>query len=229
MTRRLLVFARAPLAGSVKTRLVPPLTPEQAVRVHIAALRDTVSRAARAVTDTALEVWAGGNGAEAAERIAALVPGRTVRRQGEGDLGARLAGAFAVAFESGGDRVAVLGSDHPTLPAAHIAAAFDALDVADAALGPSDDGGYYAVALRRATWPRARALFDRIPWSSADVLKTTRDRARGVALSVADLPAWYDVDDVNDLERAFRDAEPGSDLARLLDEPDFAAFRPAHA
>lgn len=229
MTRRLLVFAKAPVPGAVKTRLVPPLTPEQAVRVHVAALRDTVSRAARAVADARLEVWVAGSGAEAIERVGALIPGRAVRRQGDGDLGARLAGAFAAAFESGADRVAALGSDHPTLPAAYLAAAFDALDAADAALGPSGDGGYYAVVLRRSSWPRARVLFDAIPWSSPHVLHITRERARTVAVSVADLPAWYDVDDADDLARAFRHAEPGSALARLLDEPDFAAFRPAHA
>lgn len=246
MTRRLLVFAKEPIPGAVKTRLVPPLTPEQAARVYVAALRDTVARAARAVPDAALEVWAavggsgggaggaggaggGGGGADAISRIAALFPGRAVRRQTEGGLGARLAGAFTDTFDSGCDRAAVVGSDHPTLPDAHLARAFDALDAADAALGPSDDGGYYAVALTRASWPRARALFDSIPWSSPLVLEVTRERARSLALSVASLPAWYDVDDAQHLDRAFRDAEPGSALARLLDEPDFAAFRSAHA
>lgn len=229
MRRRWIVFAKAPVAGSVKTRLVPPLTPEQAVRVHAAALRDTVARAERAVADAELEVWVGGTGADAVERIAALVPGRAVRRQGVGDLGARLAGALAVAFEAGCDRVAVIGSDHPTLPAAHLAAILDALDDADAVLGPSDDGGYYAVAVRRAGWPRARALLDGIPWSSPDVLTITRQRARHAALSLAESPVWYDVDDAGDLERAFRDAEPGSALARLRDEPDFAAWRPVRA
>ena len=223
------MFAKAPVTRSVKTRLVPALTPEQAVRVHVAALRDTVARAEAAIREAAVEVWAGGAGADAVERVAALVPGRTVRRQAEGDLGARLVDAFSAAFEEGDDRVAVLGSDHPTLPAAHLAEAFDALKAADVALGPSDDGGYYALALRRECWPDARELFDSIPWSTSHVLETTRERARRAQLSVAELPAWYDVDDAHDLRRALRDAEPESALARLFDEPDFAALRAARA
>lgn len=224
MSRRLLVFTKAPTPGRVKTRLVPPLTAEQAARVHAAAMLDTVGRAMDAAGED-VEVWTSGD-ARAAEEVAALV-GRAARLQSDGDLGARLADAFARSFDEGAERVVIVGSDHPTLPSQRLSAAFERLGAPAVVLGPSRDGGYYAVGLRRDGWPAARALFEEIPWSSARVLDATRRAASAIGLEVRLLEEWYDVDEVEDLARALRDAEPSSKLARLFREPELRARVPA--
>lgn len=221
---RLLVFAKAPVPGAVKTRLVPPLTPEQAARVHTAALRDTVAAACAALPRDATELWVAGDAATA-QHIACVVPGLRVERQGSGDLGARLADGFARSFQRGSERVVIVGSDHPTLPGERLREAFEALGPHPVVLGPSEDGGYYAVGLVRETWPVARGLFDAIPWSSAEVLSMTLARAAELGLRATLLPPGYDLDDAASLARVLRDAAPGSEIARLFGEPELAPLR----
>lgn len=224
MSLRLLVFTKAPVPGGVKTRLVPPLTPEQAARVHTAALRDTVAVARAAVPRDAIEVWVAGD-VRAVERVASLVPGVRVDTQSVGDLGARLADAFARSFARGDERVLVVGSDHPTLPMERLSVGFAALAAHPLVLGPSEDGGYYAVGLARRSWPRASGLFEGIPWSSPDVLSATLARAAMLRLRVRLLETWYDLDDAAGLARVARDAAPGSEIALLLRDPEFRPLR----
>ena len=100
-------------------------------------------------------------------------------------------------FDSGYPRVIVLDSDSPTLPATYIERADRLLDSHDLVVGPSEDGGYYLVGLRQ---PRPE-LFRGIAWSTRHVTAQTLDRAAEFGLSVAILPAWYDVDTGADLER----------------------------
>src|SRR5205823_3468783 len=115
-----------------------------------------------------------------------------------GDLGERLALAFAVGCQDGAS-VVIVGSDTPDLPPARIGAAFAALesDDVDVVLGPAVDGGYYLVGARRLYG----CLFDRIPWSTGDVLQETLQRAASASLKVHLLPLWEDVDTPADLER----------------------------
>ena len=110
----------------------------------------------------------------------------------------------------------ILGSDHPTLPAAYLEAGFAALTRAHLVLGPSRDGGYYAIGLDRRAWPRAERLFQEIPWSTDRVLETTRERAVELDLSYLELPIWYDVDEPQELERLIEDVRDGSHTARAL-------------
>lgn len=153
---------------------------------------------------------------EAARELAASLPGFEPRRQRGDGLGPRLRHAFGTAFDEGADRVVVVGSDHPTLPTAHIERAFVELDGADAVLGPTSDGGYYAVGLRAPAWPAAGELFEGIPWSTPEVLAATEARGHRLGLELRRLPAWYDVDEPAELERLRRDLEAGSATARAL-------------
>jgi glycosyltransferase A (GT-A) superfamily protein (DUF2064 family) len=109
-----------------------------------------------------------------------------------------------------------VGGDHPTLPPDHLVRAFDALGSSDVVLGPTPDGGYYAVGLRSGAWPEAGEIFGDIPWSTPEVLERTAERARRLGLGVARLPPWYDVDEPEELERLERDVEEGSATARAL-------------
>jgi len=219
--RRLLIFAKLPEPGRVKTRLIPSLGPDGAALLYEAFLDDTIDLC-RGVKDVGLEIWvAGGGSAPDEEREGAAYfhrrhPGLRFRYQVGADLGDRLRGAFETAFEEGCDDVVVTGSDHPTLPIGYVRRAFTALTATEVVVGPSADGGYYLIGLRRQTWPKAAGLFADVPWSTPEVLRATRERARGLELRHVELPEWYDVDDPSDLPRLGRDADAGSHTARAL-------------
>lgn len=217
-SRRVLLFGKVPRPGHAKTRLAPALGEEGAARLYRAFLDDTV-RLARASGADGVELWLAGPPQEA-EGLGRRHPGLRLRRQvGEG-LGERLRRAFETAFREGAGRAAVLGTDHPTLPPERLDDAFAALDGAAGALGPTPDGGYYLLALRREAWPRAAELFRDVPWSTPEVASVTRSRAREAGIELHTLPGWYDVDEPAELGRLRRDAAPGTATARALERLD---------
>lgn len=210
-TRRLLVFGRLPEPGRTKTRLAPALGVGGAAELYGAFLDDVLAWA----PDIApTELWSPARPGTR-EALQARYPRVGVRLQPEGDLGVRLAAAFGAAFEDGVDHVVALGSDHPTLPREYAGRAFAALHGAHVVLGPTRDGGYYALGLRRLCWPRARGLFEGAPWSTDALLSWTRGRAAALDLCHVELPGWYDVDEPPDLERLARDLVPGSATERV--------------
>lgn len=214
----IVVFAKPAVPGQVKTRLIPPLTSEEAAEFHLAALADVLS-VARSVSPE-IELRVAGETA-ALERFRERHPDVTVKSQRGRGLGERLRHAFEAAFKRGAGRVLIVGSDHPSLPADHLRQLLERSNETDVVLGPSEDGGYYAVAIRRASWPLAGALFDSMPWSTPELLSATLDRAADSGLTAQLGPSWYDVDDAEDLERLRRDAEPGSATAAFLRELDW--------
>jgi rSAM/selenodomain-associated transferase 1 len=197
------LFAKAPVAGRVKTRLTPPLTPEEAALVARACLEATIASVAN---DPALPVTLFLDGAlDAALERFVRSRGVAIRPQGAGDLGERLRAAFGALFAAGAPGVIAIGSDSPTLPAGRIREAATALTKHDAALGPAEDGGYYLLGLARPEW----RLLEGIPWSSDAVARVTLERASAIGASVRLLGPWYDVDDLATLRRAMADAAPG--------------------
>ncbi len=192
------VVAKAPRAGQAKTRLCPPLTPDQSARLAAAFLQDTITLAQRAGVDVRLIC-------RDEEERAALIAGDAGRagavtvyiQQGSG-LGAALESAFVQGLADGYPAVAVLGADTPTLPPAIVAEAFAALrsDV-DVALGSSDDGGYYLLAASR-LFPQ---LFRNMTWSTNQVAAETLRRCAALNLRTHLLPEWSDVDDAAALAR----------------------------
>lgn len=191
--RLLLIMAKTPQPGAVKTRLCPPLTPGLAADLYRAFLRDTLALGA-ALPGTAVGVVYPPTADDRA-LAAILPPGAVAWAQAGRGLGDGLSGAFARAFAAGFRRVVVMSSDSPTLPPAALAEAFAALDDHDVALGPTHDGGYYLIGLR-APQPR---LFEAITWSTAVVYRQTLERAAERALRVHATPPWPDVDTVADL------------------------------
>jgi rSAM/selenodomain-associated transferase 1 len=218
MAEKLLVvvFAKPAVSGSVKTRLIPTLSPDEAAEFHLAALSDTLA-VAESIAGSSLELLVAGESEELPE-FHALFPGLTVGSQVEGDLGERLSAAFETSFDRGIEKMIVVGSDHPTLPAEYLSQAFDCLDSADIIFGPSRDGGYYAVGLRRGAWPEAKKAFEDIPWSTPGALDASLERVREAELSLALLPEWYDVDRPDDLPIVAGDAQPDSATMRFLME-----------
>jgi rSAM/selenodomain-associated transferase 1 len=203
---QLAVFVRPPDEGAVKTRLAGVLGTPQAAALYEAFVEDMLGLCARvreagridvALWTTELDhpsISKWGRALETAPRL-----------QPEGDLGARLMAAFDDGLRAY-ERVVVIGSDMPTLPLELIVAAFDGLERAPMVLGPSNDGGYYAVGATHDT----KLRFDRIEWSTPSAL---RDTLRANAeLGPRLLPPWYDVDEPEDLEilRAHLSVSPGA-------------------
>ncbi|HWS54914.1 MAG TPA: TIGR04282 family arsenosugar biosynthesis glycosyltransferase [Pyrinomonadaceae bacterium] len=192
-----IVMVKAPRAGAVKTRLVPPLSGAQAAALAACFARDVVSNLRRVAPDVVV-AYAPREGREALERL--LPPdGLTWLEQRGEDLGERLAAATAEAFARGFGPVVVFGADSPTLPAAFAERAFASLAAreSDVAVGPTEDGGYYLVGLSRP----AAGLFQNVAWSTPRALRQTLANAARMNLRASVLPAWYDVDNFDDLLR----------------------------
>lgn len=185
------VFAKWPVPGQVKTRLAAVTSDEWAARVAAAALADTLDRLAGIVARRLL-VFAP---AEAEAPFTELARGRyELTPQGPGDLGERLERFVTARLHEGANAVVVIGSDSPTLPLAFVDLAFKHLAHVDVVLGPATDGGFYLVGCR-SLHP---ALFSAIDWGGACVLRQTVERLADPAWSLAVLPPWYDVDDLQD-------------------------------
>jgi len=206
----LVVIAKAPVAGRVKTRLTPPCTPAQAARLARAALLDTLAAGARATgagrrvlaLDGELDGW--------------LPAGWDVVEQRGDGLAERLGHAFA---DVGGPALLV-GMDTPQVSAGELDAGLAALARSDAVLGPATDGGYWAIGLRE---PEG-AVFAGVPMSRAHTGAVQRARLDRLGLRAAELPALLDVDDIADARVVARQA-PGSRFAAELAtiEPSLAA------
>jgi len=186
------VFAKAPVPGEVKTRLVPTLGPEGAARLHERLVERALATALAARLGT-VTLWCAPDESHAFFRQCAAHHGIALRRQEGADLGVRMHHAFAT---SGGPLL-IVGSDCPALESRDLRAAADALVSNAAVFVPAEDGGYVLVGLAR---PDAR-VFDDIPWSTARVMACTRERMQAAGVSWRELPALWDVDRPEDYAR----------------------------
>ena len=193
--RCLLLYTKPAHPGRVKTRLIGELSAEQAAELHAAFLGDLSERLCGGRFHLQVS-WALEEGEEFPEGL--VVAGEPVR-QPEGDLGDRLyLGLERAALRHA--LVAAVGSDHPELARETVEDAFERLESgADAVLGPTADGGYYLIGLRRETL--CREIFDGVPWSTREVFAHTLERCRRLGLEVALLPAGHDIDVESDLRR----------------------------
>ena len=210
----LAVMTKAPRAGHVKTRLVPPLTNDEAARLNISCLRDTAEAITNVSGTTARGVAVYTPvGSETAYIDILPQTFELLPQRGDG-FGERLAFAAADLLQCGFRSICLIDSDSPTVPTETYAQAVELLSTsADrVVLGPSDDGGYYLIGLKR----EHPQLFERIDWSTERVLEQTKQRAREMNLEVCLLPAAYDVDDAATLKR-LRD-----DLLSEKSPPDVA-------
>jgi hypothetical protein len=209
MKRALIVVAKEPVPGQTKTRLCPPLTPEQAVELYRCFLLDTLDMMRRVDAVGLVVAYTPASAKDYFRQVAgsefALIP------QVGDSLGQRLDHALTQCLSAGYDEVAVMNSDGPTLPMAHLQQAFELLDDphVDVVLGPSDDGGYYLIGTKRPV-PR---LLREVQMSTPHVLRDTLALAEEEGLHVALLPPWYDVDDLPSFLRL---------RAEVMERPDAA-------
>ena len=203
MTKRLAltVMAKRPQAGEVKTRLCPPLTPEEAATLAECFLLDKLDQVGRLPGVARFVAFSPPDAEDFFQtrtgEAFSLLPQRGA------DLGERLADVSDRLLGAGFSATMIIGTDSPTLPDTVLHEAHEVLgsDHADLVLGPAKDGGYYLIGLRRPS----RSLFHEIAWSTDTVLSQTVARARKVGLRTHLLPAWYDVDVEPDLRRLARD------------------------
>ena len=195
----LIVVAKRPAPGRTKTRLTPPLSPQQAADLYECFLRDTLDlmrRVTRHVPDVQRAIAY--LPLEARDYFAQLAPDFDLIPQTGADLGARLDHALTSYLDQGYERAVIMNSDGPTQPIENLRQAFAALtDHIDVVLGPSDDGGYYLIGLKK---PAPRLLRE-VRMSTPSVLQDTLTLAREEELRFTLLPQWYDVDDVASLQQ----------------------------
>ncbi len=203
MTRSsLVVFAKVPRAGSVKTRLVPPLTADQAAALAAAFLDDLAERLPGAAHRLVLALPGSPTAADAEACARWTARGFALAAQEDGDLGARLARVIAREFAGDHGPVAVLGSDHPHVPLRAVRGALAAAGRGGAAWIRTADGGFALLALPRPI----PELFREVPWSTAGVAGAVLANAAAAGVSLEDFGPTFDLDTAADLERLL--AEP---------------------
>lgn len=188
------LFAKPVIPGEVKTRLSPPLRPEQAAELYGAFLHDAATMLASngawdwvvfsTSVDRQKETWPSG----------APEPSGWFPQRGR-DLGERIQSACDELLDAGHQRAVILGSDHPTVTATLVEEAFAELLTHEVVFGPSLDGGYYLVGTTRTHV----GIFTEVPWSTPRVLARTLDHVEAVGITPAMLHPWYDVDTPDDL------------------------------
>jgi uncharacterized protein len=200
LSPRVLIVAKAPIPGRAKTRLVPPLAPEQAAALQEALLLDTLAACRAEAPDTAI-LYADPSDARALARLAGPdVP--LVLQEGRG-LGDALRLGMARGLTGG--PTALVSSDIPGLPRGALSRAFSLLEEesCDVVLGPALDGGYWLIAMREPS----DAPFEAIPWSTPAAYAVTVQRCEAAGLEVATIDSWRDVDTPVDLAFLLRDAD----------------------
>jgi rSAM/selenodomain-associated transferase 1 len=194
----LLVVAREPIPGKTKTRLSPPLTPDEAAQLYEMFLLDTleIMRQVEDVHRFIVYLPLEANG-----YFRKLAPDFQLLPQKGSNLGARLDNSLKQCLNSEYDHAVIMDSDSPSLPAEYVQQAFSELKASDGVIGPCDDGGYYLIGLNRP----APSLLREVQMSTNNVTQDTLVLAQKEGLRMAQLPMWYDVDNGKELSRLHHD------------------------
>lgn len=218
MKKILVVMAKKPEKGKVKTRLCPPLSQEQAMNLYRNFLLDKIEQVSRVKNVLPVLAFT----PKSAEKFfREIVPKNFELMPQNGlDLGERLANVFKELFSDNFEQIVIIGSDLPTLPTSYLEKSFfllNKIDI-DIVLGPCYDGGYYLIGLKSFI----SSLFEEISWSTSKVYDETIKRIEISDLRLATLPVWYDVDSMDDLKRLikeiFYEKNPVSSLAKHTKE-----------
>jgi len=204
----LIIFAKEPQRGRVKTRLEGYLTKSGCVSLYKAFLKDTIELARKIKGKQKIIAFDPDSGRP--EYLKKNAPGFSLLRQKGRGLGRRMHNVFKTAKQQGAKNTVIIGSDSPNLPAGVIKRAFLELRHNDLVIGPSSDGGYYLIGLRGP----CPEIFSGIKWSSHKVFDHTLKKAKRLKKKVALLESWYDVDTPESLERLILDLRKNSQSAR---------------
>lgn len=191
----LIIFAKAPVPGQVKTRLQTHLSAEECAELHASFIIDAI-RIAHRVPDSDIFISCH-PGVENPffQKVARDHKVRLTPQNGN-DLGERMANGIRDALSTGYKKVVIIGSDSPDLPPEYIQEAFKRLETSEMVIGPATDGGYYLIG-----GIKELPVFEGIPWSSDKVFEMTLKKAGGHGLIFSVLNEWYDIDTWEDLQR----------------------------
>lgn len=193
MKRTLIIFAKEPQRGKVKTRMLSYLSHNKCLGLYKALLRDSIDIAKKVKVGKKVLAYHAGKGDPS--YLSRIRRDFILYRQKGRNLGEKMHNAFLYEESKAGAKTIIIGSDSPTLPPSYIELAFRMLDKKDVVLGPSSDGGYYLVGLKRP----CSALFKGIKWSTDTVFSETAKRARRLHRSIGMLKIVYDIDSPGDL------------------------------
>ena len=206
MKTAIIIMAKVPRAGNVKTRLQPYLSPDKCVLLSEAFLEDAIDKAQSLTNDLIISFSPNSERDYFTKfennKFTLLV------QKGE-NLGEKMFNAFQFAFIQGSDAIVMIGTDSPTFPAKFIGQAFKSLKNSDAVLGETEDGGFYLIGLR--TLPKE--IFANIEWSSPKTFRQTTENITNSSLKISFLPIWYDIDFPEDLIKLRKDLSKNSDAA----------------
>jgi rSAM/selenodomain-associated transferase 1 len=194
MSTCLIIFAKNPVPGKVKTRIIPHITPIDAAELYKAFIADIVSNTLKLKCERIVIAYAPLNSQATFHRMC----GQSINyipQEGD-DLGERMKNAFSYTFNKGSKRTVIIGTDSPTLPMSYIRKAFSVLEEKPVTIGPTFDGGYYLIGLSE----QNDDIFDGIEWSTSTVFSQTLAKIKAMNKELYLLPPWYDVDTPEDLK-----------------------------
>lgn len=203
-TDLLVVFAREPVPGCVKTRLAKDVGTEVAAALYDLILRHIV----KSVISPQYDIVLCKTPESGRAFFEGLVPGAVVRNQPEGDIGEKMSGVFKTEFACGYRRICLIGTDCPGISSSGILRAFEILGKSELVLGPSSDGGYYLIGLS-VFYPE---LFEGIAWSTDKVLSRTLGIADSLDIGFGSLEVMTDIDEIAGLEK-YVSENSGTELA----------------
>jgi rSAM/selenodomain-associated transferase 1 len=220
-------MAKASIPGRTKTRLIPPLTPEQAADLNTAFLRDVADNLLAAATLANISAWMAFTPAGSRDFFADNLPASVgLIETVAPDFGACLFHAGSSLLAAGHEAACLLNSDSPTLPTGYLVAAATALAAPGdrVVVGPATDGGYYLIGIKQ---PHRR-LFQDVDWSTERVFRQTLARTDELGLPVVVLPSWYDVDDAAALRLLIGELVDGRPFRTVGSKPTPAGFTRRH-
>jgi rSAM/selenodomain-associated transferase 1 len=192
MKRAIIIMAKVPLAGNVKTRLEKVISPENCAKLAEAFLKDAVNKAKAVCEDVFVAFFPPNE----AGKLRETVPDGQIFEQTGKDLGERMFHAFEFVFSGEADAVVMIGTDSPTFPFDYIEQAFEFLETnSEIVLGKTDDGGFYLIGLRGLR----KEIFENVVWSSPKTFEQVFENVRKLQLHLRETPGWYDIDEAPDL------------------------------
>lgn len=191
-SRALVLFAKDPVAGRVKTRLQSEFDPETVYRIYTCFLKDSIAKIC-AVNDVDIFIAVTPSYESGFFETHSFPRKPQLFLQEGNDLGERMHRTFEQRFQEGYETVTIIGTDSPTLPVRYIETAL--ASEKDVTLGPSTDGGYYLIGMHG----KVTDVFADVAWGSETVLQETLDRVRTAGASLEALPVWYDIDHPEEL------------------------------
>lgn len=189
------LFVKAPVAGTVKSRLAEALDSGAVLALYRAFVADIMEKINSVEADLRIYFDPPDSGQLIADWLGSE---RVLSPQAGNDLGERMAAALTESLDAGHEKAILIGSDLPDLPASIVTEAMDALDRFPAVLGPSTDGGYYLIGFRGDGF--AGDIFSGVQWSTDQVFAQTMQRFERLEMPVYVLPPWHDIDTYDDLK-----------------------------